>query len=220
MDLGECPTCAAAWEPGSERCPVCGFVPIGAGLRQLPKKDKKKVKYREPGSSTGFLLVCFALTFGLVGLENKPWRNNFEPIKVLFGAERSKSLVGDWQVTKLIYVDPSTHAAIAPASMNAGSFEFKDEEKLMFAIGQADGQQTQAAANYTREGETLVLSHFTDTTGAALPKEIKTTFSWQGDDLLEISTPYSTLYLSRMKPGDESVQVARFTYKNGGLQGG
>jgi len=220
MDLGECPKCAKKWVPGYERCPLCGFVPIGAGLRNLPKKIKKKFKYREPGSSTGFLLVCFALTFGLIALEQKPWRNNFEPIRVVFGAEPTKSLAGDWQVTKIIYLDPKTHVQIAPASMNAGSFQFQSDGKVTFAIGQTGNDPTQAAAKYTQEGQKLVISDFTDASGAKLPSDIKTTISWQGDDTVEMITDFSVLSLAKVKPGDDAAQVARFTYKNGGLQSG
>lgn len=158
MDLGTCPQCGTPWIEGEERCHACGHVPLGAGLRQLsPKKpNKKKKKYREPGSAIPFLawLIAF-LTLGCL-YEYEPWRNDWEMVRVMMGDERSYPLEGVWMITKDISIEAGG-IEIDPAYALSGRLEFGYSGDVALAF-QTDGKVLQVKGKYSQHGKNLNLS--------------------------------------------------------------
>lgn len=128
MDLGNCPQCGEEWVSGYERCMKCGYVAIGAGLKDLkPKKQKKKKKgkYREPGASAPFLAWTAGLLLMGCGYEYEPWKNDWEMVRVLMGEERSPDISGVWEIKKDINLEAGG-LEVSPEDSLSGTVEFRD----------------------------------------------------------------------------------------------
>jgi hypothetical protein len=181
MDLGTCPKCGSVWVAGDEFCPKCGYVPIGAGLKRIPKKKKKRVKYVEPGNSTGLLVFLFAgiVAFGLYLY--KPWDEDWAVVRVLLGQGRPRSVVGDWEITKAITLHPGSSVLLTRRT-DRGGMKFDKQGDLMLRLGTRD-DHTDVSGKYTISGRNLLVRSLSCDAGTAqFPPQVSVQLTWPSSD--------------------------------------
>lgn len=207
------------WPAGSERCRSCGYVAIGAGLGKLPKKKKRRAgKYREPGSSTPFLSCALVVALGYYGFAYRPWENNFERIRTLFGGEPSLHVEGDYEVLKMVQVGQEK-TAVAPENMTKGVFSFKKDGKAEFDL--VNGSTPwKATAHYVQDDHTVTLSDFKTDPECAMPASMRIQFANVGQDtMLGYIDRTTVVHLRKLSGSDKLTKVLAYKMVGGELKG-
>lgn len=221
MDLGQCPRCAKPWVAGKERCGSCGFVPIGAGLSNIPKKKKKRIRpYREGTSLAPILLAFFTAMVGYYGFTRRPWENGFEEFRVsVLGEAPPLRMKGDWEVTKLVTVDPKTKMPLAPTSMTQGRMSFTDKGKVEVNL-MTDDQPWSATGRYVQEGNTMVMNGFKTDPPSQMPGSIRCTLADLGEgSVIATMDGKSALYLQKIGGREALKKTLTYRMLNGALKG-
>jgi hypothetical protein len=172
-------------------------VPIGAGLDKVvkKKKPKKPVKYREPGSATGLLSISLIALVGGFGYLQKPWENNFEPIRVMFGATPTPKVEGDWEIVKVVSLEKPTQ--MSSSETTQGKYSFHQGKAKIELV--ADNQPFKAQANYTQDGSYMVMTGFKTDPNCEMPPSVQVSLIEQGEDQLIASyLKGGTVHLRRM----------------------
>jgi len=224
VDLGKCPKCGVVWPAGNDRCNACGYKAIGAGLDKLPKKVKPKrpVKYKEPGSATPLLTVAVLAGLGYIGYVEKPWTNNFEFIRVLFGAEPSPHIEGDWNVTKILSMGKSV-TPITSAETSQGTMKFHSD-KSDIVLNNGTDEPFKAKAKYVQNNDHVILSDFTTDPVCEMPPKLDLNLCTYGPDkLIAVFEPSGAIHLQRMTNSEavaKALSVKLLAGKDAGAKGG
>lgn len=199
MDLDRCPKCGVAWA-GGDKCRKCGFVPIGAGLDKLPKKKKRRARrYVEPGSSGPFLSFVFLVLAGYGTIQFRPWEDDWEKVRALFGQGRRHSIVGKWQVVKSVQVKKSKENLVAGRRVQRGRLVFSKSGAVEMSLENGKGK-VEAAGQYLVSGQLLAINRVVmgaDST-SPLPDRFKLQLAWTGPDAVVASTGNEAIYLQRI----------------------
>lgn len=91
------------WVTGDEKCRWCGFVPIGAGLWTVSVTSQRRIG--PPGSVGSYAFAFLLLAVMAFAIEVRPWRNDWEWLRIQTGDERPTSVVGTWQIERSVPVD-------------------------------------------------------------------------------------------------------------------
>ncbi|MDR3692686.1 MAG: hypothetical protein P4L46_25120 [Fimbriimonas sp.] len=202
MDLDRCPKCGLPWS-GGDFCASCKFVPIGAGLDKLPKKKKKKNRrYVEPGNSRGLLGVIFIGLSAFGCYKYKPWSDDWELVRALFGQGKHHSLVGEWQVTKAIVVKQDK-SWVANAKIQKSTVKFSDKGNVKIDLIH-DESETVASGQYEQKGIRVAMKDVrtSGTGGDTVPSVIEMNLAWQGNDSVVAMDKAQAIYLKRKKSGN------------------
>jgi len=180
MDLDICPKCGVAWS-GGEKCRKCGFVPIGAGLKNAPKKKKRRRKYIEPGGARGLLSIVLlgAISYGAYAYQ--PWQDDWEMVRGWFGQGRHHDIVGVWAILKTVTLKKDK-AVLSGYDRDKGKIVFAKDGKLTIAMMHGE-DQTSGEGTYAVSG-TDVASRITasESAAGALPTSLKMSLCWTGPD--------------------------------------
>jgi hypothetical protein len=198
MDLERCPKCGNRWVAGYERCMECGFVPIGAGLKNAPKKKKKKAgKYVEPGSSRGFLLTCLLGLLAWGTYHYKPWEDDWELVRAMFGKGRRHSIVGDWKVTRTRTLSKDKPGVLSQPGLKPGLMQFSKQGSVKM-IFSAAGAKTVASGQYVVDGQRLAMNGVKSPSSTfGLPKHLQMSLGWNGPDEVVAMLGTEAVWLSR-----------------------
>ncbi|AIE86365.1 hypothetical protein OP10G_2997 [Fimbriimonas ginsengisoli Gsoil 348] len=200
---------------GGDKCRSCGFVPVGAGLDKLPKKKKKRNrKYVEPGSARG-LLVTLALGMAGVGAwVFKPWEDDWELVRSLFGQGRHHSVVGEWEIVKTLEIKKGK-SVFAANRVNKGTLKFSKDGSVKLAF-QRGGGKTDAQGKYLVSGRLVAMNSIqaSEAQAGILPTSMKLDLSWTGPDSVVAScNGAEAIYLRRHPEGNPLVQLLRMGLK-------
>ncbi len=211
MDLGSCPKCAANWVKGDERCRQCGYTAIGAGLSRLPKKKKRKVRaYVEPGNSTPLLSFTLVVILLWGGYYYRPWTEDWDFVRSMFGAGRHHPLKGNWEITETLNVKGEDSNAFTKLQVATGSFSFDGSEDVKVVITNSSGTAT-AKGHYLVDATKVTLFGLTasgDST-TSIPKELKLTIAWTGPDAFVAAvSEQDTIFVRRKDGSDELKKMA------------
>ena len=202
MDLDRCPKCGLPWS-GGDFCASCKFVPIGVGLDKMPKKKKKKNrKYVEPGSSRGLLTFIFLCLAGWGTYKYKPWQDDWELVRSIFGQGRHHSLVGEWQVVKTVTVKPD-QAWVGREAVKKGTVKFSDKGAVKIDLIH-DSTETLANGKFEQKGVIVAMRDVrTSGDGAdSVPTVIDMNLAWTGNDSVIAMDKSQAIYLKRRKSGN------------------
>lgn len=205
MDLDRCPKCAEPWHKGSEICRKCRFVPIGAGLSAAPKKKKRKVKYRDPGSATGFLSFAFLAISGFGAVKYQPWTDDWEFFRSLIGQGRHHSLRGEWEVIRSLVLSKKSESLIAKTGIDHSLFNF-DGKSVSVRLVKGE-LETKAKGSYEVQGELLTVRGLVPSgeEAGSLPRQFVMKLAWNGPDTLVAQIAgKEALYLRRKSGGELS----------------
>jgi len=214
MDLGTCPKCATNWIDGDERCRACGYTAIGAGLSRLPKRKKKKVKaYVEPGGSMPMLSFTLVISLLWGGYYYKPWSEDWDLVRSLFGAGRHHSLKGEWELTETVRAQGLQRNLFTQQQIASGSMSFDGDETVKVAVTNAFGTIS-AKGHYTVDGTKVVITNLTPTseTSTPVPKELHLDIAWTGPDDFAAALAPDDLMLMRRKEKGGSNDVQHMSY--------
>lgn len=211
MDLDRCPKCGGAW-PGGDKCRACGFVPVGSGLENLPKKKKKKVrKYVEPGSSRGFLNTVLVCGLGYASYVYQPWKDDWELIRSLMGQGRHHSIVGDWEIRKVVAISttPTTF------EVDKGKFKFSDKGDLGVQLVKND-ESSEASGKYIVSGPKVEAVNVSESKSSAgqIPSNFAMVLAWTGaNSVVATVGGNKAIYLSRHESGKSLSPMLQFGFK-------
>jgi hypothetical protein len=198
MDLERCPKCGNAWIAGIEKCRQCGFVPIGAGLKNAPKQKKRKAgKYVEPGSARGLLTTIFVglLAFGCY--RYKPWADDWEMVRVMLGQGRRHSIVGEWEIVKTLTVEKGKPAVLSQSNIRSGSINFSKQGDVKMVF-QTPGVDAVAKGRYVVSGQLVAMNAMrSDEALAGIPSSMRMQLSWTGPDQVLASMGGEVVYMRR-----------------------
>jgi hypothetical protein len=214
MDLIKCPKCGARW-PGGERCVDCGFVAIGAGLKGVPKKKKRKARYVEPGSSKGLLLTIFLGAGVYASYAYQPWQDDWEPVRALMGQGRRHSLVGEWEIVKT--VQTSQGAPLLPLEgVKNGVLSFDKDGDIRMIFESQQGEAT-AKGKYVVSGQLVTLNGLSsESQSFTVPPNLLMQLAWTGPDRVVAACGKSeALYLRKRDDQHPLVQIMKFGLKPG-----
>lgn len=200
MDLGTCPRCGVDWISGDEVCRQCGFIPIGAGLKDLPRPirvERRRLFTFPPGTRSGYVLSLTFLTLLLLGFQYEPWSNDWEALRIVLGDTRSQSIVGTWTVVRSSLLDANG----LPLSVNdslAGKMAFYRSMKVQLSL-QRGGAIAQAEGVYSLHGDTLILKNMRSVNGmSGIPLRIRMDLDWtSGNTIGAIAEDREQLDISR-----------------------
>jgi len=200
MDLDRCPRCGGKWA-GGEFCPNCKFVPIGAGLKNQPKKKKRKAKYVEPGSSRGFLTVVLLGLIGYGAFRYQPWTDDWEMVRAMFGKGRHHSIVGEWEVVKTLAVNKQ-QGMVARDNVQKGTVKFSKTGQVTLDLIHPQSETT-ATGRYMVEGITVAMRDLRSSgdSGEDIPSFINMNLAWTGNDNVIAMDKTEAIYLRRHKTG-------------------
>lgn len=197
MDLGKCPRCGAEWTPGDEICPHCGFIPIGAGLRSAatPGDNERSAARersieldlgieREPGSRPGLILSALLLIVLAFAYDAKVWTNEWQPLRVAFGAQPSPEITGDWGITVSEELDREGIAAKVQGL--AGSFQFGKNGTARIHLYRGFDEM-EATGQFSQSGNSIQLKHLEGTNGGSqLPSQVNLNVVWRHGDQMQV----------------------------------
>jgi hypothetical protein len=216
MDLERCPKCGNRWVAGYERCIECGFVPIGAGLKNAPKKKKKKAgKYVEPGSSRGLLTIVFLGLSVFACYRYQPWKDDWEMIRAMVGKGRHHSIVGEWQIVKTLKLNKDKPSVLSQPAIQSGTLNFskKGSVKMVF---QTQGTKTTANGKYVVEGQLLAMNGVqSGSTLLGLPPSMRMKLAWSGPNQMIASVGSEAVYMRRLGDTNPLLRLIK-----GGIKGG
>jgi hypothetical protein len=213
MDLEKCPKCGAEWRL-PDRCLQCGFVPIGAGLKNIPKKQKKKVKYVEPGSSRGFLLTIMLVVASFGAWKTQPWQDDWEMVRAMFGQGRRHSVVGEWEIVKALSVDKSKPPVLVVSDLERGTLRFDDKGRVEMTFDRKSGE-AKAEGKYLVSGQLVALNGLSASPeSAGLPTSVKMNLSWTGpNQVIASCAGTEALYLRRKDEKHPIKRMMRMSLK-------
>lgn len=216
MDLVTCPKCGNDWQ-GGEKCLKCGFVPIGAGLDKMKKKKRKRrARYVEPGSWRGFLTTGTFVGIGVFCFAYKPWQDDWEMMRALFGQGRHHSVVGEWEIVKTVALDKQK-AILASNQVRKGTLSFSEKGQVKMSF-QSAAAKTSAQGDYHVSGVQVALNKIsTSETGAGqLPTSMTMQLAWTGPDtVVAACNGAEALYLRRRNKGNSLVKMIHMGIKPG-----
>lgn len=198
MDLDHCPRCGSKWS-GGDFCPNCKFVPIGAGLKHVPKKKKRKAKYVEPGSSRGLFSFVLVGLLGFGAYRYQPWKDDWEIVRAMFGKGRHHSLVGEWEVVKTVAV-AKQQGFVARDSVQKGMMKFSDKGLVTMNLVHSESE-TDASGMYKVDGITVAMEGLRSTGDASdpIPTSVNMNLAWVGNDNVIAMDKTEAIYLHRRK---------------------
>ena len=181
MDLERCPKCGNKWVGGFEKCMECGFVPIGAGLKNAPKKKKKRNgKYVEPGSARGLLVFVLLGLIGFGCFRYQPWNDDWEMVRAMFGQGRHHDLVGEWEIVRTYKINKDKPAVLGAPGVKPGTMNFskKGSVKMVF---KAQGEKAVADGRFVVDGQLVAVNAVKSGSALlALPSSMKMKLAWSG----------------------------------------
>lgn len=205
MDLGTCPRCGEHWASGLEQCTSCGYIAIGAGLKNLPKKKKKKVKkYVEPGSATPFLSFTLIALLFWTCFYLKPWEDDWDLARTFLGGPRHHSVKGDWVIVKTLKTYGSSDGVFDSESVSAGEMQFNDDQKVVIHYKDQNGS-IQATGDFSVEQTQVTITNVQGIGKSAgrIPKDLVMNLAWPGsDDLVATIAPGEALQMHKKRPSD------------------
>ena len=216
MDLERCPKCGRKWVAGLERCTECGYQAIGAGLKNAPKKKKKKAgKYVEPGNSRGILLLALigGLAFGCY--KYRPWEDDWELVRTWFGKGRHHSVVGEWEIVKTLRLKKDKPPILGQANIQTGMLNFSKAGGVKMVF---NGQAGKATANgkYVVDGILVAMNGVTSSSEiVGLPKTMQMKLAWTGPDQVIASVGDEAVYLRRHTQQNGLVKLMKYGLSNG-----
>lgn len=211
MDLGKCPKCGRAWTKGMERCldRECGYVPVGAGIRPRPPKEKKDYgPYREGASWQSTLLGLTAVGVVVYAVMYRPWENGFAKLRTMLGQPVSPRVDGDWVVTRVFAGGNSEMAQPCDGVI----FGFGGgNAKLKGSIG---GQPYDAAGSYVLAVDRLSVDGWKGEGADRIPAPFRAGFSsiGTGEAVLTLQDK-TTMFLARA--GATAGDVTASAYRSG-----
>lgn len=216
MDLQRCPKCGKDWSNGAQKCYGCGFVPIGVGLDKVKKKKKRVGKYVEPGSFRG--VMTYGMLIGIVVFAGvkRPWEDDWEFVRALFGQGRHHSVVGEWEIVKTVAINKSK-AVLANQKVNKGTLNFTDKGQLKFNL-QSGKASTDATGSYKVAGTLVAINQIScgEGGGVMMPNNMNMRLAWTGPDTVVASCNESeALYLRRHNKGNALVNLIHVGIKPG-----
>ena len=199
MDLEICPKCGINWNRWN-RCPSCGFVPIGVGLDKLPKKKRKRVrKYVEPGSGRGFLTTMLLFSIGTFAYMYKPWEDDWELMRRMVGQGRYHSIVGKWQISKSITHKINGESLFGHPNIDKAVIQFTKSGVLKMVVAKNENM-SQASGQYEQKGLKLLVDALAGDTPTPLPNTLSANLAWVGADMCVANIKgHETIYLRRRK---------------------
>lgn len=219
MDLGHCPKCGVEWE-GGDRCTACGFVPIGAGLDKLPKKKKRKAKkYVEPGSWTGTLVFLFIAITGGGLYMYQPWREDWAVVRMLLGQGRPRSVLGSWEITKTVNMNPGQPVLVAKRT-DRGGLKFENGGAMSMRLGtKQDQDRLQVKGKYEITGRKLLVSNLEPEGSNAyqFPDKVPVNLTWMGpDNFIANVNQKEMIYARRKAKSGSYIEMLRMGFRKKG----
>lgn len=218
MDLEKCPRCGAKW-PGGDFCGSCGFVPIGAGIKNDKKKRKRRGKYVEPGSMRGSLAILFVGIIGIGAWVYKPWREDWALVRYWLGQGHIHNVAGEWDIVKAVSLKRGQSTLIAQRAAG-GYFKFADKGKMKLTLRTAN-EDVSGEGLYKANGRNVSVVNLRTKDGVAkLPTTMNLALSWQNPDTVVASvSPNEVVYLRRRKEKGGLANLFHFGMKPSGSVG-
>ncbi|CAN5426778.1 hypothetical protein BH11ARM2_BH11ARM2_08490 [soil metagenome] len=196
-------------------------MPIGAGLSKLPKKKNRRVRaYREGGSVAPILLAFFTASVIYYGFTRRPWENNFEEFRTyVLGETPPLRMMGDWEVTKLLALDPKTRCFLAPTNMTEGRISFTEKGRLTADLRTGDEPWT-VSAHYVQQGNAMTWTGFESDPASEMPPQIRCSLTDLGEGTVVATIQgNSAMFLKRLEGGDKLKKTLTYRLLNGLLKG-
>ncbi|MDX2066479.1 MAG: hypothetical protein SFX74_12125 [Fimbriimonadaceae bacterium] len=193
----QCPKCGFEFAPGTTKCARCGYLYVVGG----PKPKRKARRWREPGSTSpvlGFFFIAGLVGYGYTA---RPWLNDFEDIKALFGVPRKFRLNGDWGIAKVVH--GSGPSAVA-TNTTQGTFQFKPKDQFGLNLVAAN-VPIEAKGKYFYKPNTLKLAGIRDTPTDALPETMQFKLTRISNTRVIASLPNKTAVYLRKLEGKERI---------------
>jgi len=208
VDLGRCPKCGDSWARGAEKCRKCGYTAIGAGLAKLPKRKRIPApKYEEPGAWTPFL----AFTFGFLALAYtayaQPWKDGFTKLKAQLGITSEPGIVGEWEVSRIIYPPtPESTMGIREETIK-GLFSFAKNETFKANI-LVRPSPVKAEGKYKLLAGKLAVRSVSAMPSNSFPTDVDCTVNFVTEDQVVATFPNSTaLFMNRTRGIENAAKV-------------
>lgn len=201
MDLERCPKCGNRWIAGHEKCIECGYAAIGAGLKNAPKRKKKRAgRYVEPGSMRGLLGFILLGGIGFGCFKYQPWEDDWEMVRAWMGQGRHHSIVGEWEILRALRVNKEKPVVLAQAGIKQGTINFSKAGDVKLILNPS-GEKATASGRYVVSGELVAVNSVKSSTdGLGIPTSMKMMLAWNGPDDLIASVGGEALYMRRLDP--------------------
>jgi hypothetical protein len=172
-------------------------------LAAAPKKKRRKIKYREPGSATGFLSFAFLAVCGFGSVKYQPWTDDWEFFRSLLGQGRHHSIRGEWEVIRSLVLSKKSESLLAKNGIDHGMFSF-DGKSVSVSMLKGEAE-TKAKGSYEVQGELLTVRGLVPVGESAgtLPRMFVMKLAWNGPETLIAQIPgREALYLRRKSGGE------------------
>lgn len=193
---------------GGERCQLCGFVPIGAGLRGEPKRRRRKGRYREPGALTPWLTGALLIGTGIFGFQVRPWEDDWEFFRALVGQGRIHNIEGRWEAVRTLRTAKGEKGPIAKTGAKKFAAVFSKNGKVTLLFHSGSGE-LEATGRYTRDKLKVIITGLKGNS-SNLPKALTLDLSWNGPKLAVATTgKMEKLFLRKRDKGNSWVAMMK-----------
>lgn len=170
--------------------------------------------YREPGRIYGWAIFVLGLA-AIACIQHRPWENNWEDVRVMFGQPRTRDATGNWEVVQSIVADP-TAFRLVPAKTRSATIHFLPGEQFRSEMTGKDSILIISGVFRQRGANVALTSLRPNGQGSKIPPQLVMKLSWTSPNDIVASIGKQTLYLHRLADGKAHVLEA-YEVKNGRL---
>jgi hypothetical protein len=166
-----------------------------------PKPKRNARRWREPGSTSPLLGFIFFAGLAAYAYTARPWLNDFEDIKALFGVPRKFRLNGDWGIAKVVHGGgPSS----VRTNTSQGTFHFKSKDQFGLDMMTAS-TPIAAKGKYFYKPNILKLAGIQDTPSNAFPDTLQFKITRISNTRIIATLPGKTAVYLRKLEGKERI---------------
>jgi len=164
-------------------------------------------KYEEPGAWTPFLAFMFVFLGLGYAAWAQPWKDGFAKLKTQLGIASDPSIVGDWEVNRIVYgAEVASTMGMQEAAVK-GVFAFQKDQKFRANI-LVKPMPVKAEGRYQLIAGKLAMRDTTSTPLNAFPAEIDCVVNWVTQEQVAATFPNQTVvFMNRTKGIEQAAKV-------------